>query len=124
MSAFSTVAGARSARQSRDAGGGRDATGRPGKQPPFRGGHRGPWLLLAGQRRPWDTVSPDTRASAKAGVGPVVISDVLIASMNEGPLSSASPGRCQIPDILSVDRRMNAGRVKRLSKCTRSEQQG
>jgi hypothetical protein len=32
-----------------------------------------------GQRRPWDTVSPDTRASAKAGAGPVVISDVLIA---------------------------------------------
>jgi hypothetical protein len=55
-----------------------------GKQPPFRGGQRGRRLLLAGQRRPWDTVSPDTRESAKAGVGPVVISDVLIASSATG----------------------------------------
>ena len=80
MSALSTVAGARSARQSRDAGGGRDATGRPGKQPPFRGGHRGPWLLLAGQRQPSGPCAADTRASTKAGVGPVVANDVLIAT--------------------------------------------
>ena len=40
----------------------------------------------------------------------------LLASMNEGPVSSPSPVRCQIPDILSVKRRVNAGRVKRLSK--------
>ena len=42
----------------------------------------------------------------------------LLASMNEGPVSSRSPVRCQIPDILTVKRQVNAGRVKGLSKST------
>ena len=42
----------------------------------------------------------------------------LLASMNEGWLSSPSPVRGQNPDALVVDRRVSAGRVKRLSKCT------
>jgi hypothetical protein len=43
---------------------------------------------------------------------------VLLVSMNEGPVSSPSPVRCQMSDSLTVDCRVNAGRVKRLSKST------
>jgi hypothetical protein len=46
QSALSTVAGACSATRTSDAGGQRDATGLPGKEPPFRGDLRGRRLLL------------------------------------------------------------------------------
>jgi hypothetical protein len=50
--------------------------------------------------------------------------DALLVPMNEGRVSSPLPGRCQIPDARIGSRRVNAGRVKRLSKSTTSEQLG
>ncbi len=47
----------------------------------------------------------------------------LLASMNEGRVSSPS-GRCQIADAFTGNRRVNAGRVKRLSKSTEVNSRG
>ena len=59
-----------------------------------------------------------TRSDAPRGVSAQIAPSPHLASMNEGLVSSPSPVRCQIPDILTVRRRVNAGRVKRLSKST------